>query len=283
MRLLLTTFLLSLCGIVPAAAQPGLLQDIDETVTGLFGEAAFVAGAGVGITTLPYRDIDNGTEVFPIPLISYQSERFEFVGKTLEAELYETSGLAFSAVADWRFQGYDAKDSPYLSGMDDRKGTLEVGGRVKTDALGAQFSLTGLVDALSRHGGYEVTAQASYELSSWRPLSLRPVGGVRYQSSSLSDYYFGVDPEEARIVDCVQGPCDPSRPAYETGDAFVPFAGVVARQALSYKIALFAQADYAVLPDSQTNSPIVEDDGRFSLFVGAVYIFGDAARRIMDE
>ncbi|MBB4659147.1 MipA/OmpV family protein [Parvularcula dongshanensis] len=282
MRPFLPTFLLTVLGALPAAAQPGLLQDLDDTVTDIFGEAAFVAGAGVGITTLPYRDIEDGTEIFPIPLISYQSERFEFVGKTLEAELYETSGLAFSAVADWRFQGYKAKNSPYLTGMDDRKGTLEVGGRIKTDALGAQFSLTGLVDALSRHGGYELSAQASYELSSWRPLSLRPVGGVRYQSSNLSDYYFGVDPEEALIANCVQEPC-PFRPAYETGDAFVPFAGVVARQALSYKIALFAQADYSFLPDSQTNSPIVEDDGRFSLFVGAVYIFGDAAKRIMDE
>lgn len=270
----------------PVAAQDGVIGSIDDTVASLAGDGRVIGGIGVGITTQPYAAADNETRFVPIPLISYQSERFEFVGKTLEAQLYETSGLplnlAFSTVADWRFQSYDADDSPQLTGMDDRDGTLEVGGRVKTDALGVQLSGTVLADALSRHGGYEITGQASFELSSWRPLSVRPNVGVRYQSSNLADYYYGVDPEEAAspiVCTAVVGnDCPDSvlfdRPAYETGDALLPFVGVTARQALSRKVIVVGSVSYEFFPDEIADSPIVEDSGRLFSFVGIAYAFG---------
>ena len=271
----------------PALAQDGgVIGEIDRTVdgfvTGIAGEGRLVGGVGVGMTSRPYTEADDEVGFFPIPIVSYQSERFEFIGKTLEAQLFELDRVAFSAVGDWRFQGYDAEDSPALTGMDDRSGTLELGARAKTTAFGVQVAGTALADVLSRHGGYELDLRASFELSRWRPLSVRPLAGVRYQSSSLADYYFGVDPEEAAVPiacpaasgrDC---PASPSivRPAYETGDAVVPFVGVTARQALSRKVLVAGALQWDFLPSDITDSPIVEEDSQFFAFVGLAYAFG---------
>ena len=269
-----------------AAAQTGVIRAIDDTVVRLAGEGQVVAGLGAGFTSQPYRDVDDSVRSFAIPLITYQSERFEFVGKTLSAEVWKNDRIAVEALADWRFQSYDAEDSPYLAGMDDRDGTLEAGGRVKTDALGVQVALTAKADLLSRQGGWEADLQASYELSSWRPLSVRPNVGLRYQSSSLADYYYGVDPEEGRLgtvcAASTDTPCtalDP-RPAYEVDGAFTPYLGIQARQALSRKVAVAGAIDYAFLPGTITDSPIVSEEGQLFGFIGVVYLFGDIADRI---
>ena len=265
----------------PAAAQEGIINTIDDTVTSLAGDATIIAGGGVGFVTQPYAGAEDGVRVFPIPMISYQAERFRFEGKTLSAQLYANDRFAVSAIADWRFQSYDAEDSPVLDGMDDRNGTLEAGVRVTKALGGVNLSGSALVDTLSRHGGYELNATASYELSDWRPLSVRPFAGLRYQSSSLADYYFGVDPEEATSLVCaaVQGTDCFSfdRPAYETGAAVVPTLGLSARQALSRKWAVYGLATYDFLPGEITDSPIVSEDGLLSTFVGVVYLFGNAA------
>ena len=270
---------LPLCG--PAAAQDGILDAIDDRVTSLTGGATVIAGGGVGVVTQPYAGVEDGARVFAIPMISYQAERFRFEGKTLSAQLYATEQVALSAIADWRFQSYDAEDSFVLEGMDDRDGTLEAGLRV-TSALGdLALSASLLGDVLSRHGGYEANLTAAYELSDWRPLSVRPFVGLRYQSDSLADYYYGVDPEEAlsRVCAAVVGDgCQAfDRPAYETGAALVPTLGISARQALSRKWAVYGQATYDAFPEEIEDSPIVSESGLTSAFVGIVYLFGDAA------
>lgn len=278
--LLVPACLLALSG--EAAAQlGGTIEKIDRSVTRAAGDATVIAGAGIGVATLPYRDLDDPTRVFPLPVISFESGRYRLVGKTASARLADYEALSFDAVADIRFLNFDEDDSPYLRGMDDRDGTLELGGRLSAELGPVELWVTGLADALSRHGGYEISAQAQVELSSWRPLSVRPNAGLRYQSSSLTDYYFGVDRDEALAVNCITGDCgEIFRPAYEVDDAVLPFVGISARQAFSYKIAAFAQASYEFLPDTIADSPIVEDEGRFTVFGGLVYIFGDAGRRM---
>ena len=281
MRTLLSAVAALSLGASHAAAQDGIIGAIDDRVTSLAGDATIIAGGGVGVVSQPYAGVEDGGRVFPIPMISYQAERFRFEGKTLSAQLFATDQVAFAAIADWRFQSYDAEDSPVLEGMDDRDGTLEAGARV-TGALGdLALSASVLADLLSRHGGYELNATAAYELSDWRPLSVRPFVGLRYQSDSLADYYYGVDPEEALSQVCTQvvgtGCVAFDRFAYETGAALVPTIGISARQALSRKWAVYGQATYDAFPEEITDSPIVSEDGLTSAFVGIVYLFGNAA------
>lgn len=266
-----------------AAAQDNPVGRIDREVTGLIGEEArLIVGGGIGGITQPYVGTD-AVRYVPEPLIIFQRDRFEFIGRSVGLELWSNDELSVNALAQWRFFGHDAgDDSDFLAGMDERKGTGELGFRVEYELQEGrgQVSAAAIADALSRHGGWEVEARASYELSTWAPLSVRPNAGVRYQSSSLADYYFGVDPEEARIDDVTvaQVGVEPIvRPAYEVGDVVTPFVGLVARQSVHPKVAVVGGFDLNVLDQEVRDSPIVDEDVQLFAFIGLIYVFGDSA------
>ena len=222
-------------------------------------------GAALAVTTQPYEGAEDRVRLFPIPLVAYRGARLRFTGKTGEAILRERAGITVSAVADWRFQSYDAADSPALAGMDDRSGTLEAGVRAERRAGRYGFGAIALADALGRHGGYQLEAQAGAELVRSRSAGLGVTAALRYQSASLADYYFGVDPEEAR----------PGRPAYETGAAILPSVGITARRSLGRRLSLFGLAQAERLPGAVTDSPIVDREVQAFGFVGLSYALGD--------
>ena len=283
MRLVLAA--LAASAFVPAAAQDSPVGKIDRAVMDVLGDdARLIVGGGLGGITQPYVGAD-AVRYVPEPLIIYQNERLEFIGRTLGFTLYDRedeaaeTALRVKAIGQWRFFGHDASDdSDFLAGMAKRRGTGELGLRAEYEFGRGQVSVQGVADALSRHGGYELEARASYELSTWLPLSVRPNGGVRYQSSSLTDYYFGVDPEEALIQNnaSIQDGEPIVRPAYEVSDAFVPFVGVTARQSVSPKVAVVGGFDLNFLADTVTDSPIVDDDMQLFAFLGMIYVFGDS-------
>ena len=283
-RLVLAAAALACAHAAPAAAQDSPLGKIDRGIVDLLGEdSLLIVGGGLGAITQPYAGADSVRYV-PEPLIIVQKDKFEFIGRTFGYELYEHDEVTVKAIAQWRFFGHKAGDtSDVLQGMDKRTGTGEVGLRAEYDFGRGAASVQAVADALSRHGGYEVEARASYELSTWAPLSIRPNGGVRYQSSSLTDYYFGVDPEEALTQEfvCIQAPCDLPplviRPAYEVGDAITPFVGVTARQSVHPKVAFVGGFDLTFLDGTVQDSPIVDDDAQLFAFLGLIYVFGDAA------
>ena len=268
----------------PAAAQDAPLGKLDRGVTDLIGEdARLIVGGGLGAITQPYVGADSVRYV-PEPLIIYQNERLEFIGRTLGYSLYARedeaadTALRVKAIAQWRFFGHDAgDDSDFLQGMDKRPGTGELGARAEYEFGRGQVSVAGVADVLSRHGGYEVEARGSYELSTWLPLSVRPNGGIRYQSSSLTDFYFGVDPEEALVQTVPVGEGVPIvRPAYEVDGAITPFVGVTARQSVHPKVAFVGGFDMNFLPGTVKDSPIVDEDIQLFAFLGMIYVFGDS-------
>ena len=271
--------LAALALLAPAAAQDSPVGKLDREVMQLLGDdARLIVGGGLGAITQPYVGADSVRYV-PEPLIIYQNERFEFIGRTLGFQLWSNDVVDLTAIGEWRFFGHDAgDDSPFLQGMAQRDGTAEAGLRAEFERGRAQGSLAAKADILSRHGGYELEARASYELSTWLPLSVRPNGGVRFQSNSLTDYYFGVDPEEALIQNAATiqpGQDLILRPAYEVDDAVTPFVGVTARQSVSPKVAVVGGFDLNFLSDTVRDSPIVDEDTQLFAFIGMIYVFGD--------
>ena len=261
--------------LAPALAQPPGAGDARGP-----RRPALSAGAALAVVSQPYAEAEEGLRAFPIPLIAYQGERFQFAGKTASVTAYAAqaggTALTFSAVADYRFQSYEAEDSPVLVGMANREGTLELGGRARAERGRVRASLTGLADVLRRHGGYEVDARLGYELGDGRARSVVPDAGLRYQSAELTSYYFGVEPDEALNVACVRSPCPEAlaRPTYAPGGALAPSVGLTVRQALGRRLTLFGIARYEVLPDAVTDSPIVSADGQVFAFGGVAYAFG---------
>lgn len=230
-------------------------------------------GAGVAVTTQPYLGVDDAAQLFPIPLVNAQVGRFAFQGREGSIDVGEAGPVELQAIARWRFQSYDQDDGFALAGMD-RDGTLEVGATASGQLRSIRLSATVTADVLGRHGGFEAEAAASVEVAGGRFVSVRPRAGLRYQSASLNDYYFGVEADEGAVL------TDPdtgeafAREPYAVDATLAPFVGVIARVPVSRRVFVTGLIDYGPLPGEVTDSPIVDASGQAFGFVGLAYAFG---------
>lgn len=237
--------------------------------------ATLIAGGGIGANFEPYLALEDSATLVPVPVLAYQGKRFSFSGKSLSVRAAQFGKVEFSGLLDYRFQGYDADDSPALAGMDDRDGTLEAGVRADLD-LGGQVDLSAQVmfDVLGNHGGYEVRGTASYTIGEGPATRVTPFVGVVLRSEDLANYYYGVDADEASIItDPALGAAPFNRFAYAPGETLSPVIGVSVRQALSPKWLVFGNASHEFLPAEVTDSPIVDSDSRTSVGIALARVF----------
>jgi outer membrane protein len=214
-------------------------------------------GVGVLANTEPYRGVDS--EVYAFPTITWQIGRV-FVRETgLGLQIMGDEHWSLDGFAEWRFDGYEADDSDFLAGMDDRDGSLDAGlAYVRKSATFGKFAFSIGADTLDRHGGY----QADLTWSKVTRFGL-PAVRIAYYSSSLADYYFGVEANEATV----------GRPAYAPGSAMVisPSYSIGAPLTDRWNWVGSVGADF--YSDDISDSPIMEDSSRAFVFVGASYRF----------
>ncbi|MDY0021740.1 MipA/OmpV family protein [Arenimonas caeni] len=211
----------------------------------------------------PYRQLDE--DLLVVPLVRFEGERAYLRGLRGGFRLVERGPLELSAFVQARGDGYEAADSPYLAGMDDRRFSLDAGMALgwRVPRVG-QFEVSVATDVLDRSGGQELEASWTglVRAGQWRFL---PSVALRWQSSDLVDYYYGVRPGEAL----------PGRPAYEGDAALLPELSVLATRRLGERWQLFARIGHTWLPGEITDSPLVDDDRRTSVIVGLGYALGD--------
>lgn len=234
-----------------AAAAPAFAQQPDAP--------RWTLGALAIDRDAPYRELDEGLLV--VPLVRFEGERAYLRGLRGGIRLVESPGYELAVFAQARLDGYDAKDSPYLAGMDDRRASLDlgVGSTWTSQTLGA-LELSAAVDALDRSGGYELAASwtGRFTAGSW---TLFPGASLRWQDAKMVDYYYGVRASEA-----VTG-----RAAYSADAALTPDVSLLATRPLGKRWNVFARASHARLPSQVTNSPLVDRNGSTTLFLGLGY------------
>lgn len=214
-------------------------------------------GVGVLWNTEPYKGLDS--EVYVFPTITWQIGRL-FVRETgLGVQILGGEGWSLDGFAELRFDGYDAGDSDFLAGMDDRDGSLDAGlAYVRGSPAYGKLTFSLGADTLDRHGGYQADV-------TWLKLTRFGVPAVRvaYYSSSLADYYFGVEANEAVL----------GRPAYAPGAGVVisPNYSVGGKLTDRWNWVGSVGADF--YPSDFSDSPIMEDSYRAYVFVGASYRF----------
>lgn len=209
----------------------------------------------------PYRGYDEG--LWAVPLVRFEGERAYLRGLRGGVRLVERDGFEFGPVAQLRFDGYDADESDFLAGMDDRDFSIDAGlaGAYRNERVG-QFDLSVVTDVLGRSGGSEI--ELGYTaLFRAAGFTFIPSVAVKWLDDDLVDYYYGVRDEEAL----------PGRPAYRGDSAVVPELSVTAMRPLSEHWTLYARAGHAWLPSEIADSPIVEDDARTTLAFGVGYEF----------
>jgi outer membrane protein len=261
MTKLLVAMLLSGISLNAVAQSPGQKDGGGEG-----GPPRWSLGIAALVSDSPYAG--EGTEVMPVPLLSFEGERFYFFGDTAGWRVVQNDAFELDAIAKVRFDGFDVGDlgrqELASNGIDyhrleDRELALDVGMSMTWSVAAGEIELTFLADATDTSGGQEVALQYGYPFTFGRG-QLTPDIGVAWQSDNMANYYYGtLDTEVARgVVD------------YKPGSATIPHVGVQYFRPIGEKWALMAFAKFSFLPDAITDSPLVEPDanGMASLFIG---------------
>lgn len=223
-------------------------------------------GLAAVVSDSPYAG--EGSRIVPIPLVTYQGERFYFRGITAGWTLLGLDGFEMAAIAKLRFDGFEVDDlgreALARNGLDsrlleDRDIALDAGLGMKWRGAAGELDVELLADVTDTSGGQEISVQYGYPLRFGEAM-LTPNVGVTWLSEDNANYYYGtLDEEVARgVVD------------YKPGSVTVPHLGVSFFRPLGERWSVIANVKYSRLPDEITDSPFVEPDtdGTASMFIG---------------
>lgn len=225
---------------------------------------------GLGIAGLfkdsPYAG--EGTDVQPIPMLTYNGERFYFRGITAGWNLFSNESIEVSAIAKFRFDGFDVsdlgRDELARNGIDyrlleDRDIAFDAGIGMKWSGEAGEIELEILSDITNTSGGQEVSVQYGYPLFLGKGM-LTPAVGATWLSKDMANYYYGtLDTEVARGVI-----------NYKPGASSIFHVGVTYFRPFGDKWSVMTSLKYSVLPDKIKDSPLVEPDtdGSITAFIG---------------
>jgi outer membrane protein len=217
-------------------------------------------GAGALLMSEPYRGVP--MRVYAVPLFAYEGRRLYVRGLNVGYRLIQGKGWSIGPVLQPRFDGYKSSDSSALSGMRSRRMTVDTGVGFEWRSSWGLFSLSWVADILGRHDGHE-TEFAYTLLFPWKGFSVIPSAGLRCKSNNLTDYYYGVESNEAL----------PGRPSYRPGLAIDPFIRVVVKRGLVGPLSALGAVQCEWFDDGIRDSPIVDRAYGTSFLLGLLYTF----------
>jgi MipA family protein len=227
-------------------------------------------GLGAVVSDNPYAGRD--TRYTPLPLITYDSERFFFRGITGGVHLFDNELLQLDFIVQGDFGGIDADDfgrrELALNGIDrdlleDRDDTAQAGFQLGFEGRLGELKLEFVADVLDASGGYEASAEYGYPITFGERLTLTPMLGVKWLSADTADYYYGtLDAEVARGV-----------VRYRPGAVAIPEVGLDVKYNLGGRWMLLGNLSYGALPSKISDSPLVDDDRAAGLMIGVIRAF----------
>ena len=220
--------------------------------------SSWIVGGGLAVANRGY--IGYSHEVTPFPLIFYHNGRFFFAGISVGYMASYGRHYRLSFDIKPRINRLRASDSPQLAGIQTRKWSLDGGIKLDTFGRWGRFSTELSHDLLNRNKGTEFGRAYRYAipLGKW---NLTPGLGVRWQSASLTSYYYGVSPAE--VI--------PGRPAYEPGAATSPYVSLGLSTRLGKRWRFLANLQYTRYPSAIHDSPLIDRSGSSLLFIGFLY------------
>jgi outer membrane protein len=219
-------------------------------------------GAGVIGQSSPYVG-SSETVLQPIPAITYNGERLQWLGPNVQYGIVGSGKLRLAASASYRIGAYEESDSPVLQGMGDRESTLLAG-------LGVRYEIPGGVnlllryehDVLDRIGGGQARMRFSKALQAGI-FRLVPQLAVNWLSADLANHDFGVPASAAT----------PTRPFYDVGSTLSVEAGFGSFIELSEDWRIVFNLSLEQFDDAVGDSPIVDTDRVLRGFAAITYVF----------
>ncbi len=217
-------------------------------------------GLAVAADRKPYRDFDDKLQ--PLPLLTYENRWIHIAGPGVDFKLPSAGPVGLRLRSRFGFDGYEAKDSPWLAGMHERKGSLWLGAAATWDTGPVQMSAELLADASGHSKGrqFKLQAERRFQLGAW---DITPRVALQQQDRKTVDYYYGVEGHEARLA----------RPAYEGSSAVNLQAGVRVGYTLAPRQWIFVDVSSTRLGSAIKNSPLVNRSSQSAVTAGYLYRF----------
>jgi MipA family protein len=229
-------------------------------------------GLGIGVVASDNAYAGRGARITPIPVVTYDSNRFFFRGIEGGVHLYKGDWARLDAVVGARLDGINADDFGVTelannginrNLLSDRDDSLDAGFKINLEGRYGEMQLDLLADVLDKSGGFEAKLQYGYPLKLSENLQLTPYVGADFLSKDMTQYYYGIlDEEIARGVI-----------SYKPDSAVIAGAGVGLQYLFAKRWLLMGDVSYKSLPDEISNSPLVDSDSSARFLIAVVRSF----------
>lgn len=178
--------------------------------------------------------------------------------------LLKNDWLQIDLLAKYRFNRLEPESNDYFNGLRERRQTVDSGFSVTLENEWGALSTTWANDILGIHNGYEWDFTYRYN---WKPgrWSVSPFISYVYQDSDLTDYYYGIDNDEA-----VAG-----RPFYKAESSVFWRAGINVNYQVTPHVLVFTNVVSQHVDQPIYNSPLVDEPQLNSATLGFTYLFGN--------
>lgn len=206
-----------------------------------------------------YLDGDSQSQVFPA--IDYQYKQFYVQGGELGFHLFQNDtwqldlGIGANLAGDT-----DRGDSDRLQDMPDLSLPVNAFLSVQhTSSLGV-LELAYASEINNKHNGDSVEFSYSipFPIEQWL---LLPNLSINHFSEQSINYFYAV-PDAFSLV---------TRPTYRADSELIYSAGITAIRPINDTVTFFANASFNSYGDEITDSPIVDEEDSYSIFVGFTY------------
>ncbi len=228
-------------------------------------ENKITLGAGAYIQSQPYKGASE--LILPSPVIFFDNgvvyARWSRFGLYFLGKKEKDYSWGFSLTVQPRTMGYKASDSSYLSGMDERKSTLEGGVAFSASFQKEKYiELMLLTDIMGRHNSWLAHAEIGdqYQLGEF---TFYPSIILLYEPSKFINYYYGVKEHEATL----------SRPCYTPNGGFQYGIQTYIKYPLTQKLSTFINLRYDHIPSSASDSPLTDKPYIYSALFSLIYTF----------
>ncbi|CAM4095840.1 MipA/OmpV family protein [Paracidovorax anthurii] len=224
-------------------------------------------GLGLGVSSRQRPYAEAGSKTSAIPLIYYENSWVRVIGSGAELKLGRkefgpSNAVSFGLKLQYDIEGYEAKDSPRLRGMEERKDSFWGGAGVTWSNPIANVSAQVLADLSGNSKGQKMQLQLDRRFT-WNRLAVTPRVQAQWLDAKYVDYYFGVRSSEAL----------PGRPQYTGESAMAMSFGVRMDYALMPRQSVFLDVSSTRLPDEIKRSPVVDRSSLSRVTVGYLYRF----------
>jgi len=224
-------------------------------------QESITMGIGLYSQTQPYKNVEK--LLIPTPIVFFDNNifyvRWTRVGLYFFGKKQKNYAWAFSLTAMPRTYGYSSKD---IVNMKERKNSWEGGfsfiGKMQNIYLESML----LTDILGRYDSYVFKTDIGYNFKMAK-FSFYPSINITYQSSSFTNYYYGV--KKIEIMD--------NRIEYIVKSDYQLGVQTYIKYPITQKLSIFINLKVDKLSTEVKNSPLVNDKYIYSSLLSCIYTF----------